>query len=193
MGTVDRMDVELANFLSRYHPLTEENAVWGDGLLPLRITSYLGDGQAPARFVTSVRAIVLRGDSILVVRDSENTFHITPGGRREEGESMEATLKREILEETGWAIGEPSLIGYLHLHHLAPRPVDYAYPHPDFMQLIYVADAAEFIPAAKLPGQYEVESSFRSLAEVNMLELSPSQRVFLQAALKKRNRRQPAI
>ncbi len=151
------------------------------------ITSYLASEPPPIHYVTSVRAVVFRGNLVLVVRDSENTLHVTPGGRREQNETIETTLEREILEETDWTICAPSLIGFMHFHHLAPRPVDYAYPHPDFLQLAYVANADNFIPAAKLHGQYELESGFRSIDHVNTLGLSPSQQVFLTAALKKRN------
>ncbi|MGE5265060.1 MAG: NUDIX hydrolase [Acidobacteriota bacterium] len=176
------MNADLAEFLSHLQPVAEESAVWANGQLPLRITAYLAAGLPPLEYVTSVRAIVLRDDFVLTVRDAENTFHILPGGRREEGETIEMTLEREVLEETGWTIREPSLIGILHLRHLAPRPVDYVYPYPDMLQLVYWARAGEFMPWHRKQGEYEVVSGFRPIDHVIALGLPVSQQIFLSAA-----------
>ncbi len=176
----------LTDFLNRHQLFVEESAVWGGGALPLRITSYLSSEQPPLDYVTSVRAVVLQGDSVLVVRDAANSFHITPGGRREKDESVEATLRREVLEETGWTIIEVSSLGFMHFHHLAPKPNGYIYPHPDFVQLVYAAHAGEFVPEAQQFGEYELETGFQSIVEAQRLNLTASQRLFLEAALKAR-------
>lgn len=176
------MNAVLVEFLSHLQPVAEESAVWANGRFPLRMTAYLAADLPPLEYVTSVRAIVLRNDSVLTVRDAENTFHILPGGRREEGETVETTLVREMLEETGWTIREPSLIGILHLRHLAPRPVDYVYPYPDLLQLVYWARAGEFMPWHRKQGEYEVESGFRPIDQVIALGLPISQQVFLVVA-----------
>ena len=178
------MDVELAQFLSRCQLLAEETAAWDNGRMPLGIAAYLCRELPPLDYVTSVRAIVLRDDSVLVVRDAENSYHIIPGGRREVGETLEATLQREVLEETGWTINQISLLGFIHFRHLAPKPVDYAYPYPDFLQLVYAANAVNFNADAKQLGQYELESGFRSIDEINRLSIAASQQAFLNAALK---------
>src|SRR4028118_758530 len=111
----------LIDFLQHHHLVVQESAIWGNGTLPLRITSYLSFEQPPLDYVTSVRAVVLQGNSALVVRDAANSFHVTPGGRREKDESVEATLRREVLEETGWAITKVLRLGFMHFHHLAPK------------------------------------------------------------------------
>lgn len=162
----------------------EESAVWGDGSLPLRITSYLSSEQPPLDYVTSVRSVVLQSNSVLVVRDGANSFHVMPGGRREKDESIEATLRREILEEAGWTIIGVSPLGFMHFHHLAPKPDGYIYPHPDFVQLVYAAHAGEFVPEAQQVGEYELETSFQPIVEAQRLNLTASQRLFLDEAFK---------
>ncbi len=173
----------LIDLLHRYPPSVEETAVWGHGTLPLRITSHLSCEHPPVDFVTSVRAVVLQGDAVLVVRDAADSFHVTPGGRREKGESLQATLRREVLEETGWTLAGASMLGFMRFQHLAPKPVDYLYPYPDFVQLVYVAHADKFVPEARQFDEYVLESGFQDLDELHCLHLSSSQRLFLDAAL----------
>jgi 8-oxo-dGTP pyrophosphatase MutT (NUDIX family) len=176
------MTFSLNDFLNRHRSLVEESAVWGGGTLPLRITSYLSSEQPPLDYVTSVRAVVLQGNSVLVVRDAASSFHVTPGGRREANESVEATLHREVLEETGWTINEVSPLGFIHFHHLAPKPDDYIYPYPDFVQLVYAAHASEFAPEAQQFEEYELETGFKSIVQAQRLNLTATQRLFLGAA-----------
>ena len=111
------MKSDLAAFLGRHQPIVEDSAVWGD--LPLRITSYLSKERPPLDYITSVRSLIFREDSILVVRNPDE-IHIMPGGRCETGEALEETLHREVLEETGWIIAEVSMLGFVHFHHLIP-------------------------------------------------------------------------
>ena len=179
------MTSDLAGFLARHTPLVEESAVWGDGTLPLRIRSYLGDDVPPLEYVTSVRCLVFRDESILVLRNADST-HIVPGGRREGAETLEATLHREVLEETGWTLAGVCQLGFRHFRHLGTKPPGYAYPFPDFVQVVYMADAAAYRPEAILPGDYELEAGFRPVGEVQSLALSPGERLYLEAALERR-------
>ncbi|MBV9467694.1 MAG: NUDIX hydrolase [Abitibacteriaceae bacterium] len=166
----------------------EESAVWGNGLLPLQIASHLSHEVLPVEFITSVRCVLLRGEAVLVVRNLEHSYHILPGGRRESGESLEATLRREILEETGWVIAKPHLLGFKHFHHLSPKPEGYRYPYPDFVQLIYAARAEEFMPNVVISEinaeNFEGTTEFLPLTDVLALELTASDRLYLNAALK---------
>jgi ADP-ribose pyrophosphatase YjhB (NUDIX family) len=170
------MKQELATFLKHHKPLAEDSTVWGN--MPLRITSHLSDELPPHDYITSVRCLVLRKRAILVVRNPDET-HIIPGGRCEAGETFEETLRREVLEETGWTIVEPKLLGFMYFHHLNPKPPGYKYPHPDFLQLIYTAEADQLIPDAKQADDYEIEANFRLLDEVKALELSQGEGLYL--------------
>jgi 8-oxo-dGTP diphosphatase len=179
------METELATFLARHEHLTEEEVVWGGGSIRLQIRCYLGIAIPPLKYVTSVRSIVFKRDCVLVLRNLDDT-HIYPGGRREANESLDETLRREVLEETGWEIGEVTPLGFIHFHHLAPMPPYYPYPHPDFMQVVYIADALRFVPGARSEDDYEVEAGFRPVSEVAAMSLSPGQHLFLKAALQAR-------
>lgn len=181
------MHADLAAYLNAHEPLAEESAVWGNGTLPLRITSYLSEKMPPLHYVTSVRAVLFRGESVMVVRSIQNSIHIVPGGRREEGESLLETLRRELLEETGWTIANPVLLGFVHFHHLAPKPTGYPYPHPDFLQLIYTADAVRFVPEARVPSMYELNSGFRPIAAARTLNMDASLLLYLDAAVARRS------
>ena len=171
------MSNDLLEFLNAHPEYVEENIEWAS--LKFRVRSYLSSTIPPARFVTSVRAIVLREGKILAVRDPEST-HITPGGRCEPDEVWEDTLRREIAEETGWHIHEITLLGVKHFHHLTPKPANYQYPYPDFCQLIYRAEAVDYDPANLDSKRYELEAAFTELKD---LHLTPAERYFLNSAL----------
>jgi ADP-ribose pyrophosphatase YjhB (NUDIX family) len=176
------VEPELAEFLGRHTPFDEAGAVWGNGTIPLCITRYLGSELPPLEYVTSVRCVVLRGDAVLVQRDRDSV-HILPGGRREAGETPEETLRRELLEETGWTVLSPEVIGFMHFHHLRPKPAGYGYPHPDFLQVVYAALAGEFHPEAKLDDGYVLDSALQPVARVRALPLNARELVYLDAAL----------
>ena len=57
------MDVELARFWNAHTPFYEDTAVWFNGRMPLREHFYLTSALPPLGFSTSVRAILLRGDT----------------------------------------------------------------------------------------------------------------------------------
>ncbi len=111
--------------------LAEVTATWGDTRLEIRW--YLGNVRPPLSLVTSVRAVLFHDRTVMVMQDGDHRYHVVPGGRREPGESIEATLRREILEETGWTLAAHHPLGLAHFRHLTPRPDDYPYPYPDFV------------------------------------------------------------
>ncbi len=176
------MEPELASFLAHHSPASEGHALWGGGTIPLRITGYLSDEEPPVEYVTSVRCVLLRDDMVLLQRDRDST-HILPGGRREPGETLEETLGREVPEETGWTVLSPVLIGFLRYQHLGPKPEGWTYLYPDFLQAVYAARAGEYRPDAKLDDGYELESTFLPVAEVQSLQLTPGESLYLNAAL----------
>ena len=48
-----------------------------------------------------VRAVLVREGKIAVIKAKKSGAFMLPGGKLDEGETYEETLRREILEETG--------------------------------------------------------------------------------------------
>ncbi|HZR43758.1 MAG TPA: NUDIX domain-containing protein [Ktedonobacteraceae bacterium] len=176
------MSEDLATFLQRHTPLTEGTTIWGE-TIPLRVTSYLSQELPPTNLITSVRSIVLRDGDVLVVRGPEDEFYILPGGRREANETLLQTLQREILEEVGWTLTNITLLGFLHFHHLGPKPPNHPYAYPDFFQLIHAAQADQYIPEAMQEDIYVLDSSFHPVTNLQSFQLAASDQHYLQAAL----------
>jgi ADP-ribose pyrophosphatase YjhB (NUDIX family) len=173
----------LADFLSAHAPQAHQDVRWGEqGELRLHVTTYLCDRLPPRELVTSARAVVLRNGCVLVVRDPVGV-HILPGGRREPDETLEQTVHREVLEETGWAVAVLGLLGVLRFRHRSPKPAGYAYPYPEFYQAVYRANAASFHAQARQGGGYELTAGFQPVPAVRHLALTPGEQVLLRAAL----------
>ena len=181
------MDSDLALYIKSGKLVSEWTAVWGDGI-HLEIIGYLGIEQPPIKYVTSVRGVVFRNNEVLIVR-GPNGYHVIPGGRREKGEKLEETLCREILEESGWTIGELSLLGFMHFHHLSPKPANYDYSYPDFLWLLYIAEAGKHIPRARIQGEWELGVDFYPIDDARLLPLENGQLELLQAAVENREKR----
>lgn len=167
----------------------EEMVYWPESTLHL--TSYLSRFVPPLGLVTSVRAVVLKEQQVLGVRDPDRV-HILPGGRREASESLLETVKREVLEETGWLIVCGPMLGVRHFHFLTGKPAGYPYPYPDFFQVVYQALAVEHRPESKEQNGFELDSGFISLAQVAHQPISPAERMFLAAALGSVGQKGPA-
>ena len=174
---------EVANVLQAFvASLTSHATEFYDWpLARFKVNTYLHSEPPPAEFVTSVRALVLRDDEVLLVRDP-SSYHILPGGRREAGETYHQTVVRELLEETGWRVEIGRLLGFKHFYRLTPKPAEIAYPHPDFAQLIYLASPVIYQPEAKEQNGYELGSEFVPLTGLDQAQITWSERLFLQAA-----------
>lgn len=169
---------DIRAFLAGKTPFFETKTRWSEGTLPLRVRYFLSNEQPPQQLVTSVRCLVMKGDSVLVVHNREGC-HILPGGRCEEGESLEQTLRREVAEETGWTIESVSRLGFIHLEHLGPKPMGYRFPHPHFFQIVYAARASDNLPDSMRDGDYEESAAFVPMGELDILGISDAELGFL--------------
>jgi len=92
------------------------------------------------------------------------------------GESFEDTAVREVHEETGWILDEPSLeqLGWLHIELDAAVPPDHPYPHPDLFQAVYTGSASARAGDetwSDVEG-YEVSSELMSIEDAKSLPMS---------------------
>ena len=117
---------------------------------------------------------------------NEDERHILPGGRRERGETLEETVRREVFEESGWALGLMHRLGFSHFYHLSPMPDDHPFPHPDFFTLNHWAEAEDYHPELRVSDDYEREAAFVPWEEMIQIPLSNGERLFLQAAVQMR-------
>lgn len=162
---------ELAALLASAPSVQPANVTWAKGTLPLRISAYPWVTTLPDELVISVRCLVQVGDLVVVCTNADGISHPWPGGRREPGETYEVTACREVHEETGWLVDPTSLrpLGWLHLEHLEPRPADWPYPHPDFLQLVYAGRTTERAGDDTWTDTegYELSSCLMSVAEAH--------------------------
>lgn len=175
------MSSTLTKFLVRQRLVSTSTAQWRRGI-ELSIGGYLSEEAPPAELVSSVRAIVLREDSLLVMNNLDGD-HILPGGRVEAGETHEEALRRELLEEAGVEFAIVGRVGFMHLRHTTPRPDDYPFLYPDFIWPIWAASFVEFKPDLMVDDGYEVSSRFVPLREVDELKLDVREPAFVAAAL----------
>lgn len=169
---------DIRAFLAAKTPLCDTENRWADGALRLRVRYFRSDEHPPGKYVTSVRCLVMKDDSVLVVRNREGN-HILPGGRLEKEESFERALHREVAEETGWTIEAVSRLGFIHLEHLGPKPSGYRYPHPHFFQVVYTALASEYMPESLSDEDFEESAAFVPIGELDSLGISEAELGYL--------------
>lgn len=174
------MQDQLSFYLTFLGPaVSDEHVTWGRQVL--RVRSYLTQAPPPVEFVTSVRCVVMHDDTVLVVHDPDE-IHIIPGGRRNPGETLVQTALREVREETGWTVTGLRQLGVKHFQHLSPKAANHAYPFPNFLQLIYLAEALCYDAAAIEDDGYELSAEFHPVTSTTIRTLRMSDRHFLAAA-----------
>ena len=180
-----RVNLSADDFLRGRTPVATGSSTWWEGEIELDISSYVTKDEPPADLVSSVRAIVFRGDDVLLMCNRDGT-HILPGGRIEHGESQMDALRREIMEEAGIEITDIQRIGFMHLRHRTPMPPDYPYQYPDFFWSIFRACYLKSSPDGRAPDDYEISAEFEPKVILDDLEISSLERTFLQAATERR-------
>ena len=176
------MTDSLQKFLATLVPVSREEVSWLGGSMRLGLDAYVTAALPPLDYITSVRAILTTQEGRYALLRNSDGVHILPGGRREASESLEATLRRELVEETGCcSITVAHSLGFLHFHHLTAKPEDYPYPYPDFCQAVFAA-RGEPDPAFRTDrAEYERSVEFVMLVELP-LALPAYQRLLAQAA-----------
>lgn len=178
---------DITAFLADHSPAAEDSVFWANGTLPLKSTLYLSDSVPPLDVILSVRCLVFDADTVLVMRDIDEQ-HIVPGGRREAGESFEQTVRRELFEESGYALGTLYPLGFVHHHRLAPIPEGDVYPHADFFWLIRYAEVGAHHPELRLDDPHQIDIQWMSIEAAAKLPLRYGQAVMLDAAAQARQR-----
>ena len=110
--------------------------------LPNEIALILDDQLPPIAAITSALALAFDGERILMTNLRQRGWDI-PGGHLEAGETPEAAMRREVLEEAGAVLMDVQLLGYQRIRLLSTVPAGYRYPHPDSYQVLYLTRVAE--------------------------------------------------
>jgi hypothetical protein len=87
------------------------------------------------------------------------------------------------MEETGCAIGGLRRLGFIHFRHVTPKPPAYAYPYPDFIQLVYATHAQELAPDSPIVDDWVVESRFVAVERAREMNIPSGELVFLERTL----------
>ncbi len=163
--------------------LSQHTAIgtWKDRVLgvPLESTAYLAPYAGPDGLISSVRAVVLRDQTVLMVHSTVPL--LTVGGRREQRETLDETVVREAAEESGWIIDLIGPIGFVRTRHLDLQRPDWNRPSPDWIDPVFAAEATEFVPDSIQDG--EEICSFVPVSDVEVYGIEEINRAFLTAAM----------
>lgn len=148
---IDQVEATFVSSLSRHQPFFDNLVERPQGLL--RVRGYAQTVVVPDVLISAARAVVFKDSRVIVLRESDGVRHVMPGGRRRPGEAPDDTVRRELLEECGWHVGELRPFAFLHFQHPEP-PVDWS----DFVNVLFIADAIRYERRARDPTQGDVRS-----------------------------------
>ncbi|MGC4193286.1 MAG: NUDIX domain-containing protein [Thermomicrobiales bacterium] len=89
--------------------------------------------------VQSVNVVPFEGNRCLLIIDEHGGYQL-PGGTREDGESLEETGRRELMEEAGVTFVSCHPFGWLDCHSHDATPWRPFLMHPDFTRALAWAD-----------------------------------------------------
>lgn len=148
-------------------------------------TDYIDDPQAPLinSVVPSVVAVVQdRDERILLIRRTDNRLWALPGGGHEPGESIAATVVREVREETGYDVEVETLTGtYTNPGHVM------AYDDGEVRQQFSIAFRARLVGGEARTSSESSEVVWLGAEAIDQLDMHPSMRLRLQHALERRD------
>jgi ADP-ribose pyrophosphatase YjhB (NUDIX family) len=105
-----------------------EMAASGLGLPAADVTVAFASGLGYPTPKVDVRAVVFRGDELLLVRERRSGRYTFPGGWADVGDTPGAAAERETLEESGYRVRATKLLALLDKsRHAHPPSVDYTY------------------------------------------------------------------
>lgn len=122
---------------------------------------------------TSARAIIQRDDRLLVIRyqDDRGAWYALPGGGQQHGESLEATLRREVEEETGARVR----VGPLRFvrESLATSESRGLPPEWHQVELIFACEILSPCDDGRAPDPAQTAAEWRTVAELRELVFFP--------------------
>ncbi|MFC8734272.1 NUDIX hydrolase [Luteimicrobium sp. NPDC057192] len=146
-------------------------------------TDYVDDPDAPSinSVVPSVVAVVEHDGAVLLVHKTDNDLWALPGGGHEPGETITATVVREVLEETGYDVEVTGLVGtYTNPHHVI------AYDDGEVRQQFSLCFTARLLGGEARTSAESKAVAWVTPADATALPMHPSMRLRLQHGLERR-------
>jgi ADP-ribose pyrophosphatase YjhB (NUDIX family) len=127
------------------------------------------------RIRNSARAVIVRDGALLlqVCRFGDRLNHNLPGGTQEFGEPLDATVRREVLEETGWPVRVDGLLWLCDFIERQHRPVAGDGEHA--LHAIFRCTPETDAPLAPptVPDTDQIAIRWVPLAELSVIEMVP--------------------
>lgn len=127
----------------------------------------------PNSIVPAASAVVMNEDGkILLHKRRDNKSWSLPGGAMEPGESIQQTIEREVLEETGYQVQTTRIIGvYTNPHHIIE------YSNGEVRQQFSICFACKILGGELAVSDESLEVAFFDFQEIKELEIHDAQRV----------------
>ena len=123
-------------------------------LFEIDTKDYDPNGKAFVR--PSVRGIIIRDGKVAMVHSLKYDYYKFPGGGMEDGESLEESLLREVVEESGLQVIPPSILEYGLVHRVQKGQKEAMFIQDNYY---FLCDVEEIVGSQKLD-DYEAEERF---------------------------------